>query len=429
LFSIKDSSPARKFFFPPPLNNRIAATRPLLLPEPAWPPRSMIPPIIPWQPPTPLFSDVPFYPSQPMMMSPNYSMDPYSSAPITRTALANFFLQMHNNPQLSSVPPLPLNPGLIAYSDIDPWRIPNNISNNKNKNMSDMVRQHFLQQQRLNYNHERLLERYSRLSTPRISQFQTFGSSSLPGRNYDEYLTDMRGGRRDGNSLAALSRAGIGTSDETYRWMGDESADPLPRDISSIMQHSRNEPMPFVLAEKFEPVKVYNHPLYGPTPAYIRPIYTKTNNSHKDTDENEIKSDNSDHEEETKIPPKSIIDDGYTLPNHANLGYISYKNWKTKNDQLIPVNPLLFNIYTQRSNGSIQSYGQSLYVPSAHHNRDKRPSHYEDISTLVPSDAGSVLADAPLDNPSSSSHRYNKLHSESASTTVSHQPLQPASTG
>ena len=88
---------------------------------------------------------------------------------------------------------------------------------------------------------------------------------------------------------------------------------------NSTMQHRRNDPTPFVNAERFEPVKIYKHPIFGLVPAYIRPIFKKKKSNH-------------DH--------------------------------KTSNKHLIPVNPYHFNMYNQRSNGTLHGYGQSLYVPS-----------------------------------------------------------------
>jgi len=451
LFSATSSKSAKTLFFPAPLNYRVLAMQPLIKPKPA---RQQMPPLnfqqnainpaldfnnisfFPQQNvinPALDFNNTPFFPQQQMMMMPtNYNMEQYPFAPVTQAILTDYFRQMQNNPQLLSSP---YNQGLMNYSDGDPLTSLNNPNNILNNNkLTDMVRQQFIQQQRLNYNHERLLERYSRLTTPRIAQFRTFGSSSLPGRNYDEYLRRMRDDDYRENSVAAQSRAGIGSSDETYRWMGDNSYEPLPRDVSSIMQYNRNEPMSLVEAENFEPVKMYHHPIFGLTPAYIRPLYKKIKHSKakNEESENEIESNNSDHEEEIKTPIPTTInddDDDNKISDHIPLGYISYQNWKTKYKHLFPVNPLLFTIYTQRSNGSIQSYGQSLYVPSGYHNRDRRPSHYNDISILPRSNTDPVLVDVPDEVSSSSNHRYHKLHSQLATKTVSHRLSEPFTTG
>jgi len=418
------------------------ATKPLQ-PRPAIPPAARVRPVAPLQQyemvPQQMISPSFFPPQQTMMPPVNYGMDPALYAPLTQATLANYFLQMQNNPQLTSSP---FNQGLMNYSGGYPFAFSdnrNNIVGDNTNRLNDMVRQTFIQQQRLNYNHELLLERYSRLHTPRIAEFQTFGGSSLPGRNYDAYLQSMRGYDDYGpeDTIAAQSRAGIGSSDEAYRWMGgNDSYEPLPRGVSSTMQHSRDDPTPFVRAEKFEPVKIYNHPIFGPTPAYIRPVYKKTKDSKINDEETDSEAEliDSDYEEEKKSPitttTKNNNDDVNEISDHIPLGYLSYQNWKTKHENLIPVNPLLFNIYTQRSNGSIESYGQSLYVPSRDHSPNRRPSHYDDISIPPPSDTDSVLADVTHTTSSSSKkHRYNKLHSQPSSTTVSHRPSEPFITG
>lgn len=371
----------------------------------------------------------PFYPGQEMMMVPmNPGMEQY---PIDQAGLAEYFRQMQNNPQLSS---LPLNQGLMNYSNTNPIYNVNNLT----KNMNDMVRQHFVQQQRLNYNHERLLERYSHLTAPRISEYRVFGSSSLPGRNYDDYLRRMRSDDRHGDSLAAWSREAIGSSDETYRWMGDDSNEPLPRGVSSIMQHTRNDPMPSVRAENFEPIEIYNHPVFGPTPAYIRPLFKKITYSKKNHDgsDNEIDLIYSDREggggddDDEKIPISTTpIHDDNKISDHIPLGYRSGKNLKTKRNRVVPVNPLLFDMYNQRSNGSIQAYGQSLYVPTGHHNRDKQSSHYEAISNLPPTNTNLILSHAAFASSTSKKQQYDKLHSQPTTTTVTHRLSGASRTG
>jgi hypothetical protein len=402
------------------------AMQPLIKPEPAWQPEPPMPLVAPpfnfsQQPPS-MYPGA-FFPSQQMMMMPtNYAMEEYPLAPITQATLTNYFRQMVNNPQLSS---LPFNQGLGNYSGSNPFAFPNNQSDAiLNNNLNELVRRHFLQQQRLNYNHERLLERYSNLRGPHISEFRSFGTSALPGRNYDEYLQRMRGNEDDlyQNSVAAQSRAGIGSSDETYRWMGNEYDEPLPRGVNSFMQHSRNDPMPFVNAEKFEPVKIYNHPIFGLTPAYIRPIFKKTKSSKK---QNQMESD---HEDQEKILTTINDNDHHKIADRVPSGYVSYKNWKTNNEHLIPVDPFLFNIYNQRSNGYIQGYGQSLYVPSGHY---RQPNYYDDIITSSQSHAESVLADEPHEpfSSSSSKHRYHKLQLQPTVTTMFDVPKEHLTSG
>ncbi|CAF3482808.1 unnamed protein product [Adineta steineri] len=438
----KGSKKKKSFFFPAPLNDRVIAMQPLLRPEQAWPSIPPAPPVLPmqqlqvlppaWPPmyPPVNFPNPPIYPFEqpPMMMPPpNYPLDPYSNTPFTQAAVSNYIQQMLNSPQLSSPP---YNQGLMNYSPDNSLSNPNNRDNIIDENyLSHMVRRHFLQQQRLNYNHERLLEKYSHLRSARISTFRTFGSSSLPGRNYDDYLYRNRGNDRQETSLAEQSRAAIGSSDETYRWMGnEESFEPLPRGVSSVMQHSRNDTMPFVHAEKFEPVKVYDHPVFGPTPAYIRPLF-----KNKIKHQKKILSDDSDHENETKITTNdnnnNNNNNNNNVSDHKPFGYVSYKSWRTKHEHLVPVDPLLFSIYTQRSNGSLQSYGQSLYVLHGRQKRDRQISHSERLPTIPPSVTASIEVDIFDENSTSSKHQYNTLHSQSTSSIISEKPSESVSTG
>ncbi|CAF1057701.1 unnamed protein product [Rotaria sordida] len=304
-----------------------------------------------------------------------------------------------------------------------------------------MIRQHFLQQQRLNHNHDRLLERYQRLISPQISEFRAFGTSSLPGRNYEQYLRDINCNPYRRDSLVALSRAGIGSSSETYRWLGNEASEILPRNVSSIMKHARQQPMSIVHAEKFEPVQIYEHPVFGPTPAYLRPIYNETqrqrlreidNDSSSSENDYEVRSHISDHEEERKTSSTTVkdVDDVYDDgPDYVPKGYISYKKWKAKYEHLIPVNPLLFNIYIQRPNGSINSFGRSLYT-SLNHIKPHRPSSRdEDVSSPSLSDTDSVSSEVPYENTSISSRQYNRLQPSLFRGTIKPQPLKPIRAG
>lgn len=165
--------------------------QPLLKPEPAWPSQAPMPTF----PHVPDMSTANFYPSyadQSMMMAaamPN-----------------NYFIdqQYPVAPTLMNDPSWPGggagNTGFAAY--------PNNQDlMSANANMNELVRQHFLQQQRLNHNHERLLERYQHLSEPRAAEFRPFGSSSLPGRNYNQYLDMLQDDYGYNDSFIAMSRA------------------------------------------------------------------------------------------------------------------------------------------------------------------------------------------------------------------------------
>ncbi|CAF3679951.1 unnamed protein product [Rotaria sordida] len=420
-----NSSPIRKFFLPAPLNYRVLDIKPVPLPAPvgkskskskskvkppeplqfthigpsSWQSMSPVTPAgslqfgqIPpssWQTmspydfqqqtmyPTSDFANTPYISPQEMsMMSPNYNMEQYPSAPLTQALLVEYYRQMQHNPQLSS---LPYNEGFMNYS-YDPLTFSNdgNYLSDEDR-LNEMIVQHSLQQQRLTENHDRLLERYSGAMPPRRS---AFGTSTLPGRNYDEYLHRMYGNDYQ-NTSAAMSRAGIGSSDETYRWMGDEYDDTFPRDVSAVMQYNRNESMPYVYAEKVEPVKMYDHPMFRSTLAYIRSLYNKIRYSKKNNDENEVKSNNVDHKEQTKTQPTTTIDNNNEISDEAALEYKLNKKWTTKHEYLAPINSHLFNIYIQRLNGSIESYGQSLYLPSAHRNRDTR-SNYDEVIFIAP---------------------------------------------
>ena len=299
-----------------------------------------------------------------------------------------------------------------------------------------MIQQHFLQQQRLSHNHERLLERYHRLLPPKMTEFRTFGTSALPGRNYDQYLGKLHGGK----SVIAQSRAGIGSSSETYRYMGDRTSEMLPRNVKSIMQHSRSQSAPLVHAEKFEPVQVYEHPRFGPTPSYIRPIINEReheddpddhySDSNDDDDEEEEEkaevSSKAEQKDETKYESTETKNHDYEEPDLAPRGYISYKKWKTKYENLIPVNPLLFNIYTRRPNGSINKYGQSLYASPPRH---RRASLDEDTFTPTSSEIESITSETPRDTSLSSKQRYNRLQQQTRLQPITPRRLEPIRTG
>jgi len=304
-----------------------------------------------------------------------------------------------------------------------------------------MIQQHFLQQQRLNYNHDRLLERYHRLLSPKISEFRTFGTSVLPGRNYDHYLGVLHGNNPGRNSVLAQSRARIGSSSETYRLMGDGTSEILPRNVRSLMQHTRSQSVPLVHAEKFEPIQFYEHPKFGLTPSYVRPIFNEKqhvedihdNYSDKDEEEIEVQADTSgdisskiEHTEETKSPSKDIKNDDNDDSDRTPRGYISYKKWKAKYENLIPVNPLLFSIYTKRPNGSIHKYGQSLYASPP---RRRRASLDEDIITPTSSEIESISSEIPHETSLLYHRRYNRLQKQSLPKTITPRPLEPIHTG
>lgn len=299
-----------------------------------------------------------------------------------------------------------------------------------------MIQQHLLQQQRLNNNHERLLERYSRVPNPKMSEFRPFGTSALPGRNYDQYLFNLNGNNGYRNSLVEQSRASIGSSSETYRLMGNEQKEVLPNTVSTTMQYSGQQSKPLVHAEKFEPVHVYEHPTFGPTPAYIRPIFNEKSRSDEIEDDLNEKYQDSDDEPEN-FDSRSHTSVNSTVKTNKDaeekakppLGYISYRDWKKKYEHLIPVNPLLFNIYTKRPNGSLQKYGQTFYVspPRHHQSPDFNDDDDDDeLLTRTTSEVDTYPSDVLQESSVSSKQKYNRLQSQLPTTTTTFsRPLGP----
>lgn len=272
-----------------------------------------------------------------------------------------------------------------------------------------MIRQHYLQQQRLGENHARLLNRYQRLLAPTASQFRTFGTSSLPGRNYEQMFQSSSDKKRyEGMSLATLSRNGIGTKNETYQWTIENNSESLPNNVNSIVQHNRRHVPPLVQADRFEPVQVYEHPVFGPTPAYLRPICENDQNDDL-ISQNDVESERGDIEETSQpaTSPKStrseVIDVGNVDDDdddsNAPRGYISYKKWKNKYENLIPVDPLMYNIYKNRPNGSVHHYGQSVYNSLNRQN----PNANRNSPTLSRSSSTSSLSSSVSDKPKASS--------------------------
>ncbi|CAF1134556.1 unnamed protein product [Adineta ricciae] len=396
--SKKQTKPAgpkgnKSFFFPAPLSNRVLAMQPLLKPEPAWSPPPIMPPMPQsqaWLPPSPSWQ--PMYPPP----QPNYPTDYYPNVPLTQATLANYY-HMLNYPY---GPSYPNDQGLMNYSpdNFPPYPSYRDESDTENY-FTHMMRRHFLQQQRLNYNHERLLEKYSRLQGPRVSSFRTFGSSALPGRNYDHYLDGMRSNNRHDTSLIGQSRARIGTSDDTYRWMGEESFEPLPRSAQSHMQHSRNELMPFVQAERFEPIKMYHHPVFGPTPGYIRPVVKASRKHPKKINSDESESlDHSGRDKKTKAISISDIRNVGELLNHSSARHAIQKKQKRKRRHLTK---------SKRSNSFGEVYDQSLHSPFANDNLRDESNDYEDLTFSASADERSYGLFSV-----DSKHRYDKLHSK-----------------
>lgn len=83
--------------------------------------------------------------------------------------------------------------------------------------LANQLRQHMLQQQRLNHNHERLLEQYQTLTYPRATEFRPFGSSVLPGHNYNDYLGMVSGSYGYDDTMASIIRNRVYASPPTTR--------------------------------------------------------------------------------------------------------------------------------------------------------------------------------------------------------------------
>lgn len=199
--SINDYSFASNLF-PAPLNQRALMMEPLLKPKPIQPFETNISPgamFSPWN------NGLGMYPpGNSMYMPPNYGYGNYMNAPIAQAGLTNYFQQAMMNPQLSAFPMD--QPGMAYPPSQDAIR---------DSQLSYLIREQLLQQQRLNQNHELLLERYQRLTGPRTAEFRPFGSSVLPGRNYNEYLDMVEGAYRYDDTLAAIARSRVYASPST----------------------------------------------------------------------------------------------------------------------------------------------------------------------------------------------------------------------
>jgi hypothetical protein len=127
-----------------------------------------------------------------MWMPNSYNNSAY---PVTQTGLNNYFQQAMN----ASAWPTNFN-GPSVYPSAEQTYT------------AAIAREYLVQQQRLNYNHERLLERFNGLTQPYPTEFRPFGTSTLPGRNYDFHLRPIQRDYAYNNSLAAQSRARIYSS-------------------------------------------------------------------------------------------------------------------------------------------------------------------------------------------------------------------------
>ncbi|CAF0973193.1 unnamed protein product [Didymodactylos carnosus] len=221
----------------------------------------------------------------------------------------------------------------------------------------ELLRRHFVQQQRLNYNHERLLERFQQMKTPLPSEFRTYGVSTLPGRNYDRWINT--------NRLSQLSRPPSGTSSETYRYLGEAGGpawanEPFygeqegsansgfgryTRNVSSIMQNRAQDSQ---TVGSYQPADIHDESS-GSIPNYIRPVFSQKKSNLDDNDQSDEEKSN-----ETRSPPPGV-----------KKGYISYPAWKRKYQDVIPVNPFLYNVRTSRPNSTYNLYNGSHGLSTA----------------------------------------------------------------
>ena len=222
-FSINEPSSLKKLLFPAPLNQRVLIMDSPIKPEQAWQSGISMQPAFPQQgviPPMNMINGYPFYGQYPMIM------------PTT-----NSFQQPMNQPQWS---PLFSNfNGQYDYSSNSMNHPDGSYAVDENAAMMNLVRQQMIQQQQLDYNHERLLERFHRLTIPKTSMFYPFGSSSLPGRNYNDYLSDIGGDLYYDNSLAWLSRNRV---DSSIRDFDDDELLPIRSTFEKFDITNKNDP-------------------------------------------------------------------------------------------------------------------------------------------------------------------------------------------
>ena len=185
---------------------------PLLKPKPPQPFETPFQPVM--IPPEPLIS-----PWNPALMGMQGNSIPQANlaAPVAQAGLTNYLQQTMANPQW---PAMPANrPGMMMY--------PTSQEAMREAQLSYQMRQHFLQQQRLNHNHERLLERYQTLTGPRATEFRPYGTSVLPGRNYNGYLDTISGAYRYDDALASMMRNRIFASPSSTKRSRRHLADKI----------------------------------------------------------------------------------------------------------------------------------------------------------------------------------------------------------
>ena len=257
VFRTMDQSFAKHFIYPAPLNQRVMNMQSGSNQDFAG---ESGPPIIPWAPwhsmapfdvpqgmdPNQHYFDPASFPAQSMMMMTpgSYGMDQFPLSPLTQAVRNNYVRQANRDAQWPSS-----------------TENRNDVLNESS--MTDVLGQHIVRQQRLNYNHDRLLERYNLLDEPRVATFQTFGTSSLPGRDYDQYLYDIAGDYQFDNSVAAMSRSRVQSSKGDRGRSREKPNHSLPQTVSLLRRYTRDKP---------ESSQVYRSSMIESTLDYIRSL-------------------------------------------------------------------------------------------------------------------------------------------------------------
>jgi hypothetical protein len=136
-------------------------------------------------------------------------MNPYSTGPM-------FQGDANNNLQQQQMTDVPWSS--FSMNPVSPTAYPNN------QVLNEMLQQQSLQQQRLNYNHEQLLQLYQSIHEPHLTEFRPFGSSVLPSRNFTPYLNMVQGDHWHDSTIAGMSRARISATPTLHRH-GNEQID------------------------------------------------------------------------------------------------------------------------------------------------------------------------------------------------------------
>lgn len=126
----------------------------------------------------------------------------------------------------SPVQPTPILPPMFDRNLID-----------LEQDLMNQAQQHMIQQASLGYNHDRLLERFHRLTIPQTATYIPLSSNSLPGRNYDSYLASIDQSYSPDMSLALISRNRLGSSNMDLDALGVNSntiSEPVVDELNSF---------------------------------------------------------------------------------------------------------------------------------------------------------------------------------------------------